>query len=306
MLKRQNIFKVIGVFGTLVCITVFVHSPSFPTPDKLIVFLVFAFMAFGQTIEGLKRFTPFIVLMLVYESFRGLADHLNSHVDYLFAPHLDKLIFGNLPTVYLQNWLWDGHTSWYDFVLYLPYFLHFIIPLGLGIIVWRTRDKHFWRVMNTFIVVAFGAFVTFLLFPAAPPWLASQNHYIQPITRISSDVWASLGIQDFPSLYNHISPNSVAAIPSLHAAWATLLFIFVYKLYGKKWAIIAATYPVLIYIGTIYEAEHYATDVAIGVAYAVVGYLLTPKLMNYASRLIGPRLGRSVNRLSKTPPKLNT
>jgi membrane-associated phospholipid phosphatase len=228
-------------------------------------------------------------LILVYESFRSIAHQLNAHVDYSFAPHLDKLLFGNLPTIYLQNWLWRGHTSWYDYALYLPYFLHFIIPLALGIIVWRTRDKHFWRVMNTFIVVAFGSFLTFWLFPAAPPWLASQDHYIQPITRISSNVWTSLGVRDFPSLYNHIAPNPVAAIPSLHAAWATLLFILVLKLYGRRWAALAAAYPLLIYIGTIYEGEHYASDILIGIFYAVAGYLLTPYLMSFGRRLLGLR-----------------
>jgi membrane-associated phospholipid phosphatase len=236
-------------------------------------------MIFDQALEALKRFSPFIALILIYESFRSIADQLNSHVDYLFAPHLDKLIFGNLPTVYLQDWLWQGRTSWYDFVLYLPYFLHFIIPLGLGIIIWKTRAKEFWRVMNTFVVVAFASFLTFLLFPAAPPWLASQNHYIQPIARISSDVWHSLGIHDFPSVYNHISPNPVAAIPSLHAAWATLLPIFIYKLYGRRWAALAAIYPLLIYIGTVYEGEHYAADILIGIIYALLAYIVTPPLM---------------------------
>ena len=219
---KQNLTRVVGLIAALLCLIIFIQAPSFPTPDKLIVFLGFAFMAFGKAKEGLRRFAPFIILILIYESFRGAADQLNNHVNYSFAPHLDKLLFGNLPTVYLQNWWWRGHPSWYDYVLYFPYFFHFIIPLGLGILVWANRDKYFWRVMNTFLVVAFAGFVTFLLFPSAPPWLASQNHFIQPITRISSALWSSFGIHNFPSLYNRISPNAVAAIPSLHAAWATL------------------------------------------------------------------------------------
>jgi membrane-associated phospholipid phosphatase len=279
---KKTPLKATGILGVIICLAAFIHEPSFPTPDKLIIFLFFCFMIFGQVREGFKRFAPFIILILAYESFRGMADQLNSHVDYTLAPHVDRVLFGNLPTVYLQGWLWRGHTSWYDFVLYLPYFLHFIIPLGLGLLIWRTRDKYFWQVMNTFLVVAFGAFITFLLFPTAPPWLASQNHYIQPITRISSQVWSSLGIHNFPSLYNHISPNAVAAVPSLHAAWATLLFIFVYKIYGRRWAFLSAIYPALIFIGTIYEAEHYAFDVIAGVIYATAGYYLTPWLMRMA------------------------
>ncbi|HET9721405.1 MAG TPA: phosphatase PAP2 family protein [Candidatus Saccharimonadales bacterium] len=243
-------------------------------------------MAYGQAWELIRRLFPFVAVILAYESFRSVADRLNTHVQYMLAPHADTLLFGNLPTVYLQKWLWKGHTSWYDYALYLPYLLHFVLPLGLAIIVWKTREKRYWQVVNTYLVVAFAGFLTFFFMPSAPPWLASQNHYIQPITRISSDVWAGLGLHNFPSFYNHISPNAVAAIPSLHAAWATILFIFTYKLYGRRWAAVAAIYPILIFVGTVYEGEHYAFDVMAGIVYAVAGYKLTPYLMAWAHKLL--------------------
>jgi membrane-associated phospholipid phosphatase len=281
----RRLTKIVGIAGALVCIGLYIHSPSFPTPDKLFIFLLFVFMGFGQARELFKRLFPFVAIILVYESFRGLAAQLNNHINYLIAPHFDKAVFGNLPTIYLQNWLWHGHTSWYDYVLYLPYLLHFILPLGLAILVWKTRETQYWRVVSTYLVVAFGAFLTFFLMPAAPPWLASQNHYIPHIERISSDVWFGLGLHNFPSVYNHITPNQVAAVPSLHAAWAILLLIFIYKLYGRRWALLAAVYPLLIFIGTVYEGEHYAFDVIVGVLYAVAGYKITPYLMARASRL---------------------
>lgn len=241
-------------------------------------------MSLGQLKEFFRRMFPFVAIILVYESFRGVADDLNTHINYLFAPHIDKTLFGNLPTIYLQDWLWKGHASWYDYALYIPYLLHFVLPFMLAIAVWKTYESHYWRVLWTYLVVAFGSFLTFFLFPAAPPWLASQNHYIQPITRISSDVWAGLGLQDFPSFYTHISPNAVAAMPSLHAAWAVLLSIFVFKLYGGRWGALSLLYPLLIFVGTVYEGEHYATDVIAGIIYGFAGYLLTPYLMKVTGR----------------------
>ncbi|HZP55678.1 MAG TPA: phosphatase PAP2 family protein [Candidatus Saccharimonadales bacterium] len=280
---RKKVFQALGGILALLCVIIFIANPSFPTPDKLIFFLFFVFMAFGQATEGLKRFGGFIILILVYESFRSIATQLNSHVNYTLAPSFDRTVFGNLPTVYLQKWLWHGKVVWYDFVLYVPYFLHFVIPLGLGILVWKTRDKYFWQVMNTYLVVAFAGFLTFLLFPAAPPWLASQNHYIQPIVSISTEVWNSLGIHNFPSIYNHLRPNPVAAIPSEHAAWAILLPIFVRKLYGYRWAILASIYPLLIIVGTMYEGEHYFFDIVVGVGYAIAAYKATPKIMDFVN-----------------------
>jgi membrane-associated phospholipid phosphatase len=286
LLMKSKIFRIIGLAASIIFLLAYIHSPSFPTPDKLLVFLTFVFMSFGQAINLLRRLGPFVAVVLAYESFRSVADKLNSHVNYSLASGFDRAVFGKLPTQYLQNWWWHGHTSWYDYVFYLAYLMHFIIPIGLALIIWRYRDKQYWRVVNTYLVTAFGAFVTFFLFPAAPPWLASNNHFIPHITRISSDVWYGLGLKNFPSFYNHISPNPVAAVPSLHSAWATLLLIFVYKNFGRRAAAVAFIYPFLIYVGTVYEGEHYVFDELAGVIYAVAGYLVTPYLMNWYFRFV--------------------
>lgn len=279
-------FRYIGIIGTIICLAVFIDDPSFPTPDKLLFFLTFVFMIYGHAVSMLKRLLPFVGLLLAYESFRGIAHHLNTHVNYAFAPHFDHYFFKDLPTQYLQNWLWHGHVSWYDFVFYIPYMLFFVVPIGLALLVWRTRDEYYWRVVSTYMTVFFGGFLTFLIFPAAPPWMASQNNYIEPIVRVSSHVWYSLGVKDFPSLYNHIAPNPVAAVPSLHAACATLLSIFVFKIYGKKWGMISLIYPALIYVGVIYQGEHYFFDVVAGIVYAFIGYFAIGKIYPRAEKYV--------------------
>ena len=283
---KDNVVRSIGVAGTLACLVIFTLRPSFPTPDKLTILLIFVFMIFNQVIKMLKRLLPFVTLLLVYESFRGFADELNTHINYSLAPHVDRLLFGNLPTTYLQNWLWHGHVRWYDFALYVPYLLFFILPLSLAILVWKTRDSYYWRVVTTYLVLFFGGFLTYVIFPSAPPWMASDGHYIQHIVRISSNVWFSLGIRDFSSVYNQIVPNSVAAIPSLHAGCATLLSLFIFKLYGKKWGLLSLIYPAAIYFGVIYEGEHYGFDVIAGVIYAAAAYIITPRIMRAGAKLM--------------------
>lgn len=273
--SRAKIFKLIGIAGAVVCLAVFINRPSWPTPDKLLVFLAFVFMCFGQALEMLKRFVPFVGLLLIYESFRSIVPKLNSHVHYTWMPHADRAIFGQLPTITLQHWLWHGHVMWYDFAFYIFYMLHFIFPIGLAVAVWKLRESYYWRYVATYVVLSFAGFLTYLLFPAAPPWMASDAHVIPHITRISSFVWARLGIKDFPSFYNHISPNPVAAVPSLHAAYATLFVIFVTKLFGKKWGALACIYPFMIYVGTVYQGEHYAVDAILGIIYAVAAYYIT-------------------------------
>lgn len=274
---HRKITRIIGIIGSIVCLGIFIHTPSWPTPDKLLIIITFVFMALGQGWEAFKRFAPFVGLLLVYESFRGLVPHLNKHVHYVELITADKfLFFGHLPTKVLQNWWWDGHVRWFDFMFYLVYMLHFILPFSLALLIWKTRETYYWRYVGAFIATSFAGFIGFLVYPAAPPWLASDLQIMPPITRISSSIFYALGVHDFPSVYNKISPNPVAAMPSLHAAFATLFFLFIYKLYGKKWAALAGVYPLLIYVGTIYMGEHYFIDELAGALLAVATFFTVP------------------------------
>jgi hypothetical protein len=273
--------QLLGALGTFVCVIIFVKAPSFPTPDKILVFAAFVAMIFGQAKELLKRFLPFVGLLLIYESFRGLVPKLNSHVNYSLLAKSDKLLFfGHLPTAALQHLWWHGRVQWYDFVFYGAYTLHFVLPFALAAIVWKLRDKQYWRYVTAYVTVSFMGFLTFLLFPAAPPWMVNDKGLIEPITRVSSAVWNAFGIHDFPSVYNKISPNPVAAMPSLHAAYSLLFALFVTNLFDSKWRWLAWIYPVLIWVGTVYQGEHFAIDAVVGIIYALVAYAAAPHILN--------------------------
>lgn len=274
-----------GFIGTALCILVFLLEPSWPTPDKLLVFMTFVFLCFGQAAEMLKRFVPFIGLLLVYESFRGIADGLNSRVNYIFMVDADKVMFGGiLPTATLQQWWWHGQVQWYDFVFYIAYMMHFVLPITLALLIWKKTPRHYWRYVTAFVVTSFLGFLTYVLFPAAPPWMASDAHLIEPITRVSSSVWAALGINDFPSLYNDISPNPVAAVPSLHAAYATLFALFAITLFRSRWRYLALLQPFLIYLGTVYQGEHYVFDELAGALLAATVFVVSPSIVRFLSR----------------------
>jgi hypothetical protein len=272
--------RAFGAFMACALGLYFILHPTWPTPDKLLVFLTFCFMAFGQAWAMLKRLLPFGALLLVYESFRGIVSHINHKVNFTWMIDVDKLLFGgSLPTVKLQEWFYHGTLQWYDFIFYMTYMLHFVLPLGLALLVWKLRPAHYWRVVASYVVLSFAGFVTYVLFPAAPPWMASMQGFMPEIHRISSDVYAAMGIESTLSVYNGIAPNPVAAVPSLHAGYATLLPIFVWMLFGVRWGLIALLYPLIILVGTVYSGEHYAIDEILGVFYAGVAitavYLFT-------------------------------
>lgn len=281
----KQLTRVIGIIGVLVSLAVYIHTPSFPSPDKLLVFLTFIFMALGQGWEFFKRMAPFVGLLLIYESFRGLADRLNTHVNYVWMISADRfLFFGRLPTKILQNWWWQGHVGIADFVFYVFYMLHFVLPFATAILIWKKRTTYYWRYVATIVTVSFAGFLTFLLFPAAPPWLAQEAGYIEPITHVSSFIWQAMGIHDFPSVYNKISPNLVAAVPSLHAAYATIVALFIIRLFKNKWRYLVLIYPFMIYLGTVYMGEHYVIDEIAGIVYALAAYVVVAKISQKFAR----------------------
>lgn len=255
--------------------TVFIVWRTFWTPDLLFIALFIGFWLWGQGKQFFTQFTPFIALLLSYDGLRSLASYLNSHVHYVFMAHFDQRLFGVLPTAWLQQYLYHGHLQWYDFYFYGLYMVHFIVPLVLAIILWKKRPGGYAQFITALLILSYAGFLTYILYPAAPPWLASQLHLITPIHRISSDVWWAMGIHNFPSLYRHLAPNEVAAVPSLHAAYPTLVWLFTYTYFDKKLAAIFLLYPISVCVGVVYLGEHYVFDVLLGIAYAVVSFVFT-------------------------------
>lgn len=139
----------------------------------------------------------------------------------------------------------------------------------------------YWPYIAGFIFLSFGGFVTYTLFPAAPPWMASELGYIEPIHRISSDIWYAMGVTNFSEIYSRLSPNPVAAVPSLHAAYPTLMALFVAHAFGVRRTLWLWIYPVSLWVGIVYLGEHYVVDALLGIAYAGLAYWGAVKLVNW-------------------------
>jgi hypothetical protein len=246
------------------------------TPDLLFVLFMGVFFLYGKGRQFLYQFGPFIVLLLAYDSLRSFAPLVNHRVHYLEMVHFDRWLAGGiLPTVQLQHWWYHGHLSWYDFYFYLLYMCHFLIPLLVAVLIWRYRAMHYNRYITAFLLLSYAGFLTYIAFPAAPPWMASEMGLIDPIHKISTDVWWSVGVHDYPSIYKSLSPNLVAAVPSLHAAYPTLIALFIWRAFGWRWMLAMIWYPLSIWTGIVYMGEHYVFDALIGIFYAISSFLVT-------------------------------
>ena len=125
----------------------------------------------------------------------------------------------------LQGWLWHGHLEWYDHALSLLDRLHFIVPPTLLFLIWLERREVYYRCAATLVAVSFAGAATFLAFPAAPPWLASKHELDPPrrADRLHRGRQLARSATSKSWIEAHILSNPVAAVPSLHAAYALLV-----------------------------------------------------------------------------------
>jgi len=246
---------------------------SFLTLDLIFLLTLPAFFLYGKGIEYFKRFFPFVAIVLVYDSLRSIVPLLVHNIHFQEMIAFDKWIGGGqVPTVTLQHWLYHGQLHWFDYYFYLSYMLHFVAPYVIGLLIWRYRPHGYWRFITALLVLSYAGFITYLLFPAAPPWMASDRGLIDHITKISTAVWFGWGIHSFPTLYSHLNPNETAAMPSLHAAYPLLDLLFINRLFGRKIAAAFAIYPLSVFFGVVYLGEHYVIDVIVGALYALVAF----------------------------------
>lgn len=230
-------------------------------------------VVFGKTREFIVKFVPFLGLLVVYDSMRGVADDLNKNVNFTQMIDFDRwLTQGDLPTSILQSWWWDGQVGVLEFYFYFLYTLHFLVPLIVGIILWKYRPRLYWPFVWSIVGISFAAFITYIIFPASPPWLAKEMGYIaEPLHRISSDVWWAMGIENFSELYKDMSPNAVAAVPSLHSAYPLIAYLFMVAAFGWKKTLPLSLYPISMWIGVVYIGEHYIFDIIAAIIFVLTG-----------------------------------
>ncbi len=273
--------------------------------DILAVWVLLGLLCFSLSdLRGYARgvvleWLPFIAILIAYDSLRGSAGHLFA-VHYLPQLQADTALFGaSTPTVTLQHWLWHGHVVWYDVILWGVYLTHFFATPLLAAILWKVDRQRFRRFAALVVALSFAGLITYALFPAAPPWMASQAHLIGPLTRVIPAVFLSLGLHSAGSLVEHgyQYANNVAAVPSLHTAFALLVAITIWPRKRKWLRPLVALYPLAMAFTLIYAGEHYFSDIALGWIYAIATVLAARVLTRWWVRR------RAVRRPSRAPQR---
>ena len=213
---------------------------------------------------------PIVAVLCAYDFSRGAADSLGIGAHYGTMIDFDRFVFGEVPTVWLQERLYEpGVVHWYDVCFTLVYTSYFIVPFALAGWLWARDRLAFLRFTRRLVSLALAGLATYIAFPAAPPWLASEAGLIGEVHRTTADGWEVLGVGT-AALFSEgqAGVNLVAAVPSLHAAFTALVAIFLWPRVRPALRPLLALYPLAMGLALIATGEHYFFDVALGWLYA--------------------------------------
>jgi membrane-associated phospholipid phosphatase len=178
----------------------------------------------------------------------------------------DEEIFGAVPSVWLQERLVDGSPHWYDGAAALVYVTHVIsIPLVTGLVWFFLRDR-FKEWVAAALTLSLVGIVGYVVYPAAPPWLASEQGEIGTAARISAlgwDYW-QLNVVGRLTELGQAGSNPVAAMPSLHAGVALLVGLFLWPSVNAIGRVALMAYAMSMAVTLVYTGEHYVVDVVAG------------------------------------------
>ena len=261
-----------------------VFSLGLPTSKNLVfVWLAIGMAAFSVT--DLRRrvqrllidWAPFIAVLFVYDRLRGVSDGLLFQARELPQLKAEAALFGKpIPTVWLQTRLWDAnHIHWWDYLTWLLYVSHFFATLIVAAVLWTWAHERFTRFITMVCVLALTGLATYALYPAVPPWLAAQHGNVGQSNRLIGIIWDHIPIARYGSLFEkgQSYANNVAAMPSLHAAYALLVTLYIWPLVPRWVRPVLAAYPPAMAFALVYSGEHYVIDCLLGWGYAAAAFV---------------------------------
>lgn len=220
----------------------------------------------------LLDWSPVFAVLFLYDAIHNRLGRFLPPAHTLPQIRLDEwLSGGTVPTVRLQRAFYTpGHPHAWDYVALAVYTSHFFVPALIALALWLRSRPSYLRYMVGFVGMTTAGYLTYIAFPAVPPWLASQHGALAPTHRIVREVWDHLGQRGLAGMFSGstVYANDVAAIPSLHAAYPVLIAAFFWKDSRPLARAGLALYAVAMAVTLVYSAEHYLLDIALGWLYA--------------------------------------
>jgi hypothetical protein len=169
------------------------------------------------------------------------------------------------PELGLDRWLAGHHTlglvvsDYYDNA-------HFIVTLGLLGWLWWRRSDIYRPLRNSLVLVNLIGFAVFWLYPVAPPRML--DGFIDVVSSTHA-----IGSWHAGALASHA--DELAAMPSLHIAWAVWCSLALWRMTRRRWArAVGLLYPCATAFAVLATGNHFLLDILAGLAAIALAELL--------------------------------
>lgn len=216
----------------------------------------------------IRDWAPVAAFFTAYVLSRGAAETLGMPLQQQSLVDIDEAIgFGTVPTVWLQEVIVrEGEAAWWEAVLSLTYLSHFVVPFTIaGVLWWRDRPQ--WkRWLARLMSVSVIGVIVYVLVPAIPPWYASEQGMIEPVSRDVGRGLGAIGLDAAGALFDwgQASANPFAAMPSLHAAYSLLPLMFFWPRAPGPLRALLVAFPLTMGFTLVLTAEHWVIDIYAG------------------------------------------
>lgn len=237
-----------------------------------------------KLLHAVPLFIGFMVFMSAFTSLKALIPIIKPFIwDASFSVWDEFIHFGVHPWEILQPLL--GYP-WITSFLNIVYNLWF--PVMFAVLYWQLfdlrdkslRSRFFWTFFLTWMV---NGTVIAMLFPSMGPCFyehvvsnanpyTEQMSYLRGLLKDGYPIWA-VTTQDmlWQSHQSNalVSGAGISAMPSVHVA-LVVLFALLAREYGRNAQIFFTVFAVLIFLGSVHLAWHYAVDGYVGALVTVV------------------------------------
>jgi PAP2 superfamily len=202
--------------------------------------------------------------------------------------HLERVLH-IAPELSLDRWLAGHHTlalilsDYYDNA-------HFVVTLSLLGYLWWRRADIYRPLRNSLVLVNVIGFVVFWRFPVAPPRM------LDGFTDVVANTGA-FGSWHSGSLAAHA--NQVAAMPSLHMAWAGWCTVALWRISRRRsLRALAVVYPCLTAFAVLATGNHFVLDIVAGLLVLAISVWIG----DAPSRLVPQRVASALRRRARQGP----
>jgi hypothetical protein len=205
------------------------------------------------------------------------------------------------PELALDHWLASHHTlglvisDYYDNA-------HFVVTLSLLALLWWRRADLYRPLRNSLVLMNLLAFAVFWRYPVAPPRML--DGFIDVVSSTHA-----IGSWHSGALASHA--NELAAMPSLHIAWAAWCSLALWQMSKRRWVrAVAILYLCLTSFAVLATGNHFVLDIVAGLATAALAVLcvrLATRLRHSRTIRLRPRVpsisirGRGARRPPERP-----